>query len=677
MAASFRRRGETESFFGLQGWVDQQGYRQISRLPEGSPVPLGWSLLYVEALAGDPARLSVVYWTALGIFALFALGVATRITGVLTWVLVVSFLANPATRFDADYLLGILAFYLMVGYLLLGQWSGHLSLPGRLLGGSGDWVWNAFRPSQAAIPSHGANVAVRLLQVHFALIMVASGLNKLQFSAWWSGVALWYPLHSPFTTTETTIRTLAESPINYLFMLSLAQYAMLAWQLCFPLFAWRTGWWRLLLLGGASLAWLGSWYVYQTPGFGPFCLIGCLSYLRSAEWQWLLGKVLPLRRPAVAVSLCLTAVLTIASCAPHDPSGTKGFVSTGQGESDRPPPPPPKVSVDIPPLMKNRVDAALQQIQGRDLLVEHSFWTVFHGILGVGPETANIFDSKTGKREKAIEYVCRGGKLRGLEFVAKGPDRADVVTQPGSGTFQGHQDQFVAEMTQWGLPRDKKFLVQGKEMPFEAFLLYSKDRSSVNDKQELSWAIVIIAEHFGTNIAWTNERGEKLIFEDIVRYEMDQPIKDSPVCGGTHRLFGLTWALHRHLQKGGRLEGVWKEASDLTRRYMELAKKLQNGDGSFSTEYFRGPGNNQTDLTLRIHSTGHVLEWLALALSDQEVRAPWMEDAANALASMILRNSNQGLDGGAVYHATHGLEIYRNRVFGPTAHPPVIPPFPR
>jgi hypothetical protein len=247
---------------------------------------------------------------------------------------------------------------------------------------------------------------------------------------------------------------------------------------------------------------------------------------------------------------------------------------------------------------------------------------------------------------------------------------------PGSGTGQGHQDQFLAEMAQWGLPRDKKIVIKGKEYTFEAFIQHSRERASVKANQELSWAIIIIAQYFGTNVTWVNGNGETLHFEDVVRYELTQPIKDSPVCGGTHRLFGLTWAYHLHMASGGKKVGVWKDLENLTGQYKELAKSLQNKDGSFSTEYLRGPGNDQS-LTLRIHSTGHVFEWLALALSDEELRQPWMQNAASALAAMILSNQNQGLDGGAVYHGTHGLEVYRNRAFGPTAHPPAIPAFPK
>jgi hypothetical protein len=50
-------------------------------------------------------------------------------------------------------------------------------------------------------------------------------------------------------------------------------------------------------------------------------------------------------------------------------------------------------------------------------------------------------------------------------------------------------------------------------------------------------------------------------------------------------------------------------------------------------------------------------------LTDQELTAPWMQDAANAVALMILRHQAEPIDSGALYHAVHGLRIYRARVF--------------
>jgi hypothetical protein len=299
--------GHEQAFFGLQGWFDTRAYEDTVPLPveEGARAPIGWSLLY---LAGtSPAAITAFYWGSLLVLAAFTLGLWTRVTAVLTWLIVVSFTANPAIAYDADFLLVILAFYLMIGYVLLGQWSWDLSPAERLLGPQGTFLFGLLEPApppraetEPAPPSNAANLAVRLIQVHFAIVVVVSGLHKLQFGDWWSGTAFFFPLLPPMETTPESLRALADSAGVYFFWLSLAQYLVLGWQLAFPAFAWRRGW-RWLLVGGAVIGWLGSALLYKLPLFGPVYLIGCLSYLTPEEWRRITGWVTRLRRRDVPV----------------------------------------------------------------------------------------------------------------------------------------------------------------------------------------------------------------------------------------------------------------------------------------------------------------------------------------------------------------------------------------
>jgi hypothetical protein len=296
--------GHQVELFSLNGWLDTETLRELRRQQDLAPVPIGWSMLY---LAGENIALfQAMYWGSLAVLALFTLGIATRLTGVLAWVIVVSFLANPATSYEGDYLLGILAFYLMIGHLLVGQWQGKLSIAERILGARGDFVFARWLFPQGGMPtpagesgpmregvgmarqSSGANFMMRLLQVHFAIIIVTSALHKLQIADWWSGVALWYPLHPTLKTTAESLQRERPGLEFTLFYLSLAQYLVLAWQLALPVFAWRSGkWWRGLLLGGAALGWLGSFFLFQLPLLGPFVFLGSLSFLRPEEWEWL------------------------------------------------------------------------------------------------------------------------------------------------------------------------------------------------------------------------------------------------------------------------------------------------------------------------------------------------------------------------------------------------------
>jgi hypothetical protein len=356
-------------------------------------------------------------------------------------------------------------------------------------------------------------------------------------------------------------------------------------------------------------------------------------------------------RHIIWVLLALPLICAL-SCAPRDDSaGSDVPPGSTQRHVDTPP---------VPEAILPRISEALRNVENRDIDSTVGFWTVFHAILGLGPDVM-LVDRQTRQRVKALDLVCTGNGIPGLEF-APTPDGLDVITMPGSGMGQGHQDQFVAEMVEWGVPASRPVMLNGKRYTFADFFRHSMMRASVTKNQELSWAVVIIGSIDGVQAQWTNSFGEPITYEDVVRYELNQPIENA-ACGGTHRLWGLTWAYQLHRAHGDQDTGVWKEVRDKLDLYKANARKFQNPDGAFSTGYVSKAENNK-ELPARIASTGHVLEWLALELSDEELRQTWVQEAASALSAMILENQNRPIDGGAMYHAVHGLYIYRARVFG-------------
>jgi hypothetical protein len=286
---------DLQNLLSWNGWFDLKALRELARLPGGNGQVASWSLLYL--FGSDPNLLLTLYLTALGVFALFALGIATRLTAPLTWVMVVSFTSNPAIEADADSVLNLLAFYLMVGYLL-----DSLFVPGqtwlvRLLGRQPLGIFTPRPAAPVATESVSANVALRLLQVHLAIVLVTSGVHKLQVGDWWGGMAHWPLMFPPFEVTVSELRSYANTIEAYLALMNVAAYATLAWQIGFPLFAWKPAA-RLVLIGGAVAGWLGLIFLYRIPTFGPLLLIGCLSYLTSAEWRALLAWLPRLRVPA-------------------------------------------------------------------------------------------------------------------------------------------------------------------------------------------------------------------------------------------------------------------------------------------------------------------------------------------------------------------------------------------
>ena len=363
--------------------------------------------------------------------------------------------------------------------------------------------------------------------------------------------------------------------------------------------------------------------------------------------------------------LAAAFALLPASCAPVDDPTPKQATPIQSPAVETPaaveplPPPVGPATPERSRLLKQRVEAAIEQVRQRDLLLTNGFWTVFHGILGLGP-SATLKDPELGTRVNALDYIFNGGEVRGLRFI---PTEYGVDVETGEMfVSQGHQDQFLAEIAQSGVPIDRKVRVGRKVYTLRDFAHHSQMRASVTANQELSWTILALGQYLGTDLAWTNASGEKLRFKDLVRYEVQASVEQG-ACGGTHRLFGLQWVYNLHLRAGGKPVGVWKDLADEQARYQRLARKLQNPDGSFSTNFFRGPAN-AGDMQLHMNTTGHILEWLAYSLPETELRQEWMERAVNRLALMFFEIQNQPMEGGTLYHAAHGLRIYYERVFG-------------
>src|SRR5207245_10487312 len=114
-----------------------------------------------------------------------------------------------------------------------------------------------------------------------------------------------------------------------------------------------------------------------------------------------------------------------------------------------------------------------------------------------------------GVQVNAVDYICDGGELRGLRFI---PTESGVDVETGEQLFvsQGHQDQFVAEMAQCGLPADKQFEIHGKKYTFMDFVRHSQMRARLSANQELSWTIVVVGQYLGTDISWTSSHGQHL-----------------------------------------------------------------------------------------------------------------------------------------------------------------------
>lgn len=273
--------GQYRALVGLDGWLDRRGLVEVAQLPSAESRPLGWSPAY---LARPGWLLTPLYFAGLLAAILFTLGIATRVTGIATWLTVITFSTSPVLWNGGDALLQMAIFYVALG-CLLDRIEAIGRAPGSLLGPRDGRVWRWRRSDLAS--SIGANLALRLLQVHLAIALFTTGMHKLQMAVWWSGEGLWFPIHSPLAWNVDQIRQRYPNPGVILGIISLLTYAMIAWQITFPFVAWRRAW-RPVILVGAMLGWMGNLWIFQLPLFGPVILIGSLAFVPGATWRrWL------------------------------------------------------------------------------------------------------------------------------------------------------------------------------------------------------------------------------------------------------------------------------------------------------------------------------------------------------------------------------------------------------
>ncbi len=246
---------DLEAFFGADSWVT----REAANLAVG-PGNFTWSYFW---LIDSPTLLWAVHIAGLVILAMLVLGLFSRVTSVLSFLVVVAYVhRTPGALFGLDQINAMLALYLMVGS------SGACYSLDRLIAnrrGGGKPILNT--------PSVSTNVAIRLIQLHMCVIYLFAGLSKLQGPAWWNGTALW----GAFANLEyqsLDMTWLAEYPLIVNFMTHVA----IVWEISFIVLVWPRLT-RPLVIAVAVPLHLGIAFCMGMITFGLVMLIGCLSFV--------------------------------------------------------------------------------------------------------------------------------------------------------------------------------------------------------------------------------------------------------------------------------------------------------------------------------------------------------------------------------------------------------------
>jgi hypothetical protein len=310
--------------------------------------------------------------------------------------------------------------------------------------------------------------------------------------------------------------------------------------------------------------------------------------------------------------------------------------------------------------LRARIAQTLATYQRRPLnTAQHTPWEVMHGFIAFGIPTQIRVGGPAGDLVSAIGWSNMGGRCRGQVMLAATDDR--IVALKGIGV-QGHSAQYLAILAQCRVAANSPLTVQGKS--FTVADLIEEEKLSCKPKTELTFALIALAHYLPTDATWKSRDGEKWSLTRLVEEEIVQPIRGAP-CGGTHRLFGLAYGSQRRLRATGQLDGPYLRADKYVRDYQTFAlTKLQNRDGSFSTEWFKYHADREDDIDRKIQTTGHILEWLVSSLDQEKLYEPRVVAAAEFLCAALAREPSREWKLGPLGHALHALNIYQERAWG-------------
>ncbi len=287
---------DLHDYFGSDGWADPTVIWQTQRQRQ----PFAWSFWFLV-----PDRLLRPVWLAcLAILGLYTVGLLSRVTGVLAWVIIASTVRRvPIALFGFDQIVSTLALYLGATFAsgqavsmdrFLRRWRDARAVARSLrpAGSTGGRRVTALEPG-IPHPTIAANLALRLIQLHLVFIYAMAALAKVQGPSWWNGMALWGTMTAgEFVTRDFT--ALAGWP----WVLNVLTHASLAFELLYPILIWVPIL-RPLMIAGAVVLHLGIAVV--APGLTEFGLAMIAANLAFFSGSWVRSLVSGRDQPALRV----------------------------------------------------------------------------------------------------------------------------------------------------------------------------------------------------------------------------------------------------------------------------------------------------------------------------------------------------------------------------------------
>ncbi|MFO0906663.1 MAG: hypothetical protein U0939_26905 [Pirellulales bacterium] len=307
--------------------------------------------------------------------------------------------------------------------------------------------------------------------------------------------------------------------------------------------------------------------------------------------------------------------------------------------------------------IRERVRGVLQSYYHEPISTgNHSPWGIMHALIAYGVDT-EIYDGD--RKVNAIGWLCYNGVCRGQQLMYLENGKIRVRIGPG---VQGHPGQFLAMLAQSRVRTDFPIKVEGRM--FTVADLIESEKETCRARTELTFKLIALSHYLKTDATWKSDIGEEWSIPRLIKEELAQPVVGS-ACGGTHRMTGFSYAVNKRIKMNEPFEGQWLRAQKFVSSYHDYIFKLQNSDGSFSTNWFAGRGDNG-DMKRHLETTGHMLEWLVCSLPKEQLDDPRVLQAVEHLTTIFEDSRRQRVkwEMGPRGHGLHALAIYAERRFG-------------
>ena len=282
-------------------------------------------------------------------------------------------------------------------------------------------------------------------------------------------------------------------------------------------------------------------------------------------------------------------------------------------------------------------------------------WGIMHAMIAYGAESEVYAD---GRKINAISWLNWNGPCRGMRLFRSSNGGIYGLEGPG---LQGHSGQYLAMLAQCKVKSNSPMLIDGKS--YTVADLIETEMATCKSRTELTFKLIGLSHYLRSNVSWRSQSGESWDIQRLIKEELANPVIGA-ACGGTHRMMGFSYAVHIRQKRGEPIDGQWLRAKTYVDDYHEYTLGMQNPDGSFSTNFFEGRGNSN-DINETLRSTGHILEWLAFSLPEEQLRDdPRLIAAATFLVDLMLHNSQNSWEVGPKGHAIRALVLYKKRIFG-------------